>query len=262
MIYTFFSASGGVGKSTLCVHLAHALSRMGKRVLLVDLSLTDPSLDILCGVSEGVVYTVSDVAEGRIAPAKAPLEVSLGCSKKEKASFLLLPAQAGEDASKEALAEALTSLKNAVEADIVLIDAELSLCTTLFPIASKRILLTDGRECSLRAAESLAYRLSQANTPFTSFILCKEALFLEGISKEPIVDVIDRLALSALGIVPFSTQVESFSLCVRNRYKKQPYSLAVQNIASRLLERGVPLLKGIRIDGISRRRYLERARAK
>ena len=36
MIYAFLSQKGGVGKTTLSVHLADALARRGSRVLLVD----------------------------------------------------------------------------------------------------------------------------------------------------------------------------------------------------------------------------------
>lgn len=42
-IISVFNNKGGVGKSTLCFHLAHALSTLGKRVLLVD---TDPQCNL------------------------------------------------------------------------------------------------------------------------------------------------------------------------------------------------------------------------
>lgn len=42
-IVSVFNNKGGVGKSTLCFHLAHALGSLGKRVLLID---TDPQCNL------------------------------------------------------------------------------------------------------------------------------------------------------------------------------------------------------------------------
>lgn len=49
-IVAIFNNKGGVGKSTLCFHLGHALSEMGKKVLLIDL---DPQCNLtICGIRE------------------------------------------------------------------------------------------------------------------------------------------------------------------------------------------------------------------
>jgi chromosome partitioning protein len=45
MIIAFLNQKGGVGKTTLAVHFASALSRMGKKVLLVDADPQGSSLD-------------------------------------------------------------------------------------------------------------------------------------------------------------------------------------------------------------------------
>jgi cellulose biosynthesis protein BcsQ len=55
-ILSVFNNKGGVGKTTLTFHLAHALSEMGKRVLMID---ADPQ----CNLS---IYAVNDQALGDI----------------------------------------------------------------------------------------------------------------------------------------------------------------------------------------------------
>jgi cellulose biosynthesis protein BcsQ len=55
-ILSVFNNKGGVGKTTLTFHLAHALSEMGKRVLMID---ADPQ----CNLS---IYSVSDQVLGDI----------------------------------------------------------------------------------------------------------------------------------------------------------------------------------------------------
>ncbi|MBV7271635.1 AAA family ATPase [Clostridiaceae bacterium UIB06] len=55
-IVSLFNNKGGVGKSTLGYHLGHALSEMGKRVLLVDL---DPQCNLtISGLSEEMLHGI------------------------------------------------------------------------------------------------------------------------------------------------------------------------------------------------------------
>lgn len=60
-IISVFNNKGGVGKSTLCFHLACALNEMGKRVLLIDL---DPQCNLtICGMKEEQLHMIWEEEE-------------------------------------------------------------------------------------------------------------------------------------------------------------------------------------------------------
>lgn len=65
------SGKGGSGKSTFSVNCATALSNLGKKVVLVDTDVGLRSLDLMLGISERVIYDISDVLLGRCETGKA-----------------------------------------------------------------------------------------------------------------------------------------------------------------------------------------------
>lgn len=65
------SGKGGVGKSTLTAGLGAALARRGRRVLLIDGDAGLRSLDLLLGVSQELVFDLSDIIAGNCALPQA-----------------------------------------------------------------------------------------------------------------------------------------------------------------------------------------------
>lgn len=59
------SGKGGVGKTTVAVNLAAALSKKGERVILCDADFGLNNADLIAGVESLVVYDIVDAIEGR-----------------------------------------------------------------------------------------------------------------------------------------------------------------------------------------------------
>ena len=57
------SGKGGVGKSTVAVNLAILLTRLGRKVVLLDADMGTANIDVLCNVS--AVHTLAHVVAGR-----------------------------------------------------------------------------------------------------------------------------------------------------------------------------------------------------
>lgn len=100
-IISVFNNKGGVGKTTLTFHLAHALAEMGKKVLLVDL---DPqcNLSIYCMPVEGIQNIwdaeVSYIDEPGFSDTRKNVssrDFRKLCSETRTMHFLLKPAEEG-----------------------------------------------------------------------------------------------------------------------------------------------------------------------
>ncbi len=64
------SGKGGVGKTSVTVGIGKALYKMGKKVLIVDCDVLR-SVDLLTGVTEGLLYDWGDGVLGRCEPHQA-----------------------------------------------------------------------------------------------------------------------------------------------------------------------------------------------
>jgi flagellar biosynthesis protein FlhG len=204
------SGKGGVGKSNVVANLAVALTRLGKRVLILDADLGLGNLDILLGLVPR--YTIEDVLAGTHTLDEIVLQGPAGIQ--------VLPASSGvprltalTDAQQLMIQEQLAQLTS--EMDVLLIDtgAGISSNVTYFASAAdETIIVVSPEPTSLTDAYALIkvlthqYRerrfkvlVNQAKSP-------REAAEVFG-KLELAVDHFLHVAVELVGAIPYDDYV-------------------------------------------------------
>ena len=219
----------------LSAALAERLASYGKRVLLFELSPSCPTLDIFLGVSERVVYTLSDV---RKIPAR---DVAL----KVRGNLYFVPIAVGETANDVSCLEACAE---ALAPDVILLSAERSQILTARRFSDGMLLLTDATHASLRSAAALALEHAFDGFVLADFVPNKQSI----LQMPPLTEICDTLGLPLFGILP---QTDLYNI---HTVREKNFLTAIENMTGRLMGEAVPLLRGISIEGMRRKRFFTR----
>lgn len=155
IVVTLLNQKGGVGKTSTCHHLAGALARMGRRVLLVD---NDPQASLTQGIygpeaaagldPDGTVvaaYRGLVATAGQLARPTGVADVELVAGHPELAGFNVHATSAGPAAAADAecLRELLDLSAHGGRWDVVLIDCppNLQLCSLAALLASTALVV-------------------------------------------------------------------------------------------------------------------------
>ena len=237
-IIAVLGGKGGSGKSTCSIGISLALAEQGKRVLLIDLDEGMRCLDMLLGVSEDLVFDVSDAVAGR--------ELSscvLNVPEAESLYLLAAPAEKGTLNTKD-FVKYLTSLPENHFDNIVLdlpAGSDIELYQAL-PKSTEFLCICNPNAVSVRDAANIGNLLSKANRRGKLIINRFETYFIRNIMFSNLDDIIDESGLSLIGIVPESESL--FFAFLEGKFKITGRAKkAFARIAARLNGQNVPLPK-------------------
>lgn len=251
------SSKGGVGKSTVALGVAVALTSHGKKVLLCDLDLENRCLDLFMGVEDAALFNFADVASGAVTPEGALLKNADGLS------FLAAPdgsaIDGGELLKGETFGETLKAAVEASGADFAVFDTGTAhdipaKVASVFPDA-KALIVASHQATATRGAERMAEVLTRAGVKECRLVICGyEFKVASRKERTGLLEIIDSSRVPLIGVVPYDREL---LLCHERGVKAPedaPSSIAFENIAERILGEHVRLFDGI--SSINRRKII------
>ena len=240
------SAKGGIGKSTVALGVAAALSREGRRVLLVDCDAGNRCLDLMLGVENSVLYDLFDVYEDRCAPGEA----FLSCPGLPNLVFCPAPADPFTDLDADRFCGTLASLGEASHAEFVICDTA-GLGDAVRAIASGfadgAMIIATQQPASIRSAERTAMYVEElGGIPCRLVISCFEERAAEDGIRAGLIEIIDRTHVRTLGVVPKDRTLLLSQETGQMPTETSKSARAFANIAHRILGKDVRLFSGMR----------------
>lgn len=224
------SGKGGTGKTTVCLLLARALCAQGKNVLLLELDSGLRGLDLLLGVSDKVVYDLSDILAGRCRPAKA---VTVCEVPRGNLHLIAAPLDRYYVSNREALAALLLGLSNCY--DFLLLDAAAGLGRGFDVAASVcdgALIVSTADPVSIRDAAKTAQALAGRQPRLVVNQFSRKQLTAE----LPDLDaVIDAVGAQLISVIPKDPLISIYHAQARALPENSSAALEADDLAHRLL---------------------------
>ena len=232
----FASGKGGVGKSSAALGISASLAANGFNVLLADFDIGLRSLDLMLGVSEGVVFDWGDIILGRCDAQQAVIQT-------QSLSFLAAPGSFDPAFTEQSVREMfITVFDDAF--DFIIFDAPAGLgrgFSLACAAADSACLVTTADNVCVRSCAAAAAQLRKSKTELR--------LIINRFEEKPVVkgkmlnldDCIDAVAVRLLGVLPEDEAVTVSSVTGKAPSKNSPFSLACRRISLRLLGERLPL---------------------
>lgn len=234
------SGKGGTGKTTVCASLGAALAKMNKSVLIIDCDSGMRGIDMLLGVSQKLVYDISDIISGACSYEDALYRVS-----DELPLFVVAAPLYADDEVSPAL------LKNFVEKakgdfDYVLIDSPAGTGSGFISAASaadRALVVINTEPISIRGCQNIRKKLEGLKLTDARLVINrfdKERFQKTGLY-EDLDAVIDEAGLRLIALIPEDVRVVSLAQRGELASFWSPTSVIMESVVKRLEGQDVPL---------------------
>ena len=233
--------NGGVGATTVAARTGLALAFCGARVLAMEFG-NSPAMDLITGAAEGLLYDVTDVADGRASFTECAHEVQSGFFL-IKGAFPLAGAKLRWNA--DTLCRLLKQAEEEFGADYLILDVPPTpgLLRILAPLATEAIAVVAPTAVSKRSAEALGGFLAAEGME-------KIRMVVNGVdpaTPPAISEMIDEVRIPLLGAVLLSEALQKAGEEGAATLKdSDPCRLCFQNIARRIRGEQIPLFAGMK----------------
>lgn len=234
------SGKGGVGKSTITTGLGAALSRRGRKVLLIDCDSGLRCLDHLLGISQQLVFDIADVVLGNCSPVKA----TYACDYYP--GLYLLPApRHHESAVTPAFMKQIVSFLGRYF-DMILLDSPAGLgrgFEAAVSAAQHAFVVATPDPLCLRDSDLVRQALSALNMQKRRLILNKfnYTVFRKSNYYQNLDQAIDAAGIQLLGLVPDDMAIMVSAANGKPLSPDTPAAASFQRIAARIEGERVPV---------------------
>ena len=200
------SGKGGVGKTTTTANIGIGLSRLGKKVMVIDTDLGLRNLDVVLGLENRIVYNIVDVIEG-----SCRLKQALIKDKRFPELYLLPSAQPKDktSVSPEQMKKLIDDIRD--DFDFILLDCPAGIeqgFQNAIAGADRAIVVTTPEVSAIRDADRIIGLLEASGIRKNELLINR--LRIDMVKRGDMMsveDVTEILAVDLLGVIPDDEQV-------------------------------------------------------